>query len=350
MKNILIVFFLLTTQLLSIHRLATGQVLPSFPDEKIWTYESFEISSEVKSIKETLKRVSAEDDSLAISSGTMFHFYKNPQIKKAEFFDKNSKQIRGFVDFDTHGRIKRRESIDSGYIATFTYDDENGISKKNRARPDLYGIQSNVIQYDLELLKPKIEERYREDMLIDSTVYSYNSQGDLKSKIVYNTSGYGIILDSSFTGGEEKIDVLLHDTTRFEYEYNQDGKIVTKTEYRSKDPYKQYSYSQQGDTLITIQREFKKYNDPKWQVEEVTKEFADTTVQIIYLQDYDDIKYVYKKGRLVSSIRLDDKKITEIKNHSYQIITDDRGNWIKMKHFKDGELVKFKKREIEYWN
>lgn len=171
----------------------------------------------------------------------------------------------------------------------------------------------------------------------------------MKSKIVYNTSGYGLTLGSGFTGGEEEKHVLPHDTTRFEYEYDKNGKIVTKTEFRTEDPYEQYSYNQHGDTLITIQRKFRKFSDQKWKLEEVKKEFADTTIQIIYLRDFDDIKQVFKNNRLVSLIRFKGDEITNKINHSYKMTMDNFGHWVKLKHFEEGELVGVKAREIEYW-
>jgi hypothetical protein len=333
--------------------LAIGQVLPSFPDEKIWGYETPKVSNEVKSITETLKVGSDDNDFLKISRITKSHFYRTGKIKRVDFVNTESKDLKGSVYFDSYGRIKKRENLDSDYTVRFTYDDRKGISCKSRPKPDVYGMKYNVIQYDLELLKPKIEKRYRsKDMLIDSTTYSYNSQGDIKTKIVYNTSGYGITLGSSITGGEEKKDVLPHDTTRFEYKYNDVGKVRVKTKFWLQGPYKQYIYSQSGDTLITTKKEYKKYSDRKWQVEEVTKKVGNITIKLIYLNSsyFDDIKKIYKNDRLTALIRFKDNKVTNRIDHSYEITKDALGHWISMRHFKKGELVEVKKREIQYWN
>ena len=353
MKNILIVFLFSIVQLLAIQSLAIGQILPYFPDEEIWGYQIPKVSNEVKSITETLKVASDNNDSLKISRITKSHFYRSGKIKRVDFVNTESKNLKGSVYFDSHGRIKKRESLDSDYTVRFTYDDKNGVSKKIRREPDVYGIKDNIIQYDLELLKPKIEKRYRsKDMLIDSTTYSYNSQGDLKTKIAYNTSGYGITLGSSITGGEEKKDVFPHDTTRFEYKYHDSGKVKEKTKFWLNGPYKKYFYSQSGDTLVTTQKEHEKYSDTKWQIEKITKTFGNTTIELIYLNSsyFDDIKKMYKNSRLTALIRFKDGKITNKIDHSYEISKDTLGNWIELKHYKDGELVKTRIREIQYWN
>ena len=347
----MIVILLFFSYLLGMLNQAAGQTLPSFPGEIMHRYEVPEVSKDVKSITETLRSISEESDILKVQRITRTHFYADGIIKRVDFFNAASKKLRGSVYFDSLGRIIKRERLDSGYLAKFRYDDKQGISFKIRPEPDVYGIKDEIIYYDLKLLKPKIKKRYRsKDMLIDSAVYHYNNYGDLNLEIVYNTSGYGMTLSSSFTGDEEKKYVLAHDTTRFEYKYSKTGKMIEKTEFRSKDPFKRYSYSQSGDTLITTIEDYDEFSDIKWEVEEVFKESGDTTIKLIYLNSryYDDFKEIYKNGRLTSLIRFKDGKITDQTNHTYDITRDAKGHWIEIKHFKEGQLVEVKSREIQY--
>lgn len=343
-KTILIASFFLIIQVFAVSGSVIGQVLPSFPGEEIWNYEIPKVSNAVKSITETIKMRSGEQDPLKVSRITTSHFYKSGKIKQVEFLDIQSKEIRGYVSFDTLGRFKEHENISTNYWIKFSYDDKNGISKKIRKEPDVYGIKDNIIQYDLELLKPKTEERYRnKDMLIDSTVYSYNEYGDLKSKIVYNTSGYGITLSSSFTGGKERKEVIPTDTTSYNYTYNQNGKIIKKTKYRGQNIYEQYTYTQRGDTLISHKKGYNAFR-------EMTKEFENWKIHITYLDGYKYIKKVYRNEQLLSLIHFDDDKIKEKINHTYEFTNDAHGNWTELNHYKEGELIETKFREITYWD
>jgi len=106
MKKILIVFLFFIVQLLAIQSLAIGQILASFPDEEIWGYQIPKVSNEVKSITETLKVASDNNDSLKISRITKSHFYRNGKIKRVDFINTESKNLKGSVYFDSYGRIK----------------------------------------------------------------------------------------------------------------------------------------------------------------------------------------------------------------------------------------------------
>ena len=339
--------------LLVCFKTGSSQIVPSFPENHVWDYPDPDISDSVKNLKREVLYPGDESDSLAISTVHSFDFSPEGKLKQIKRYDPETNQKLIKYTFDEFERIIRTEG-QSGISNEYVYDDKNMISKWIMHSDSIDSYIRIKYFYENEDPEPRLtlRKRYRNTgELADSTRYYYNNHGHIIRSILHSTpNGYGITIGASITGDEDKFIPNPSDTVHYYRTYDSIGEITSITTHRLGRPFKRETFTISNDTLITRIEDYRRFEEEPWRLEKIIKEIDDLRIEFIPLSNFsDDIIWIYENGLRTKTIRLDNDKITEVINITYQNTYDPRGNWIERKKFRDGELVQVIRREIEYY-
>lgn len=137
------------------------------------------------------------------------------------------------IEFAQDGLIASQKSG----MNTFTYEyDENGLLLKETKTSDLYGSEITKYEYDENGLVIR-QEINDEGSLLDGNANTYTYDFDDQGRVIKVTNT-----------AEAKGEVVGYTT----YEYNEDGRIETATEYSSKVYVTNFHYDENGNVERTF--------------------------------------------------------------------------------------------------